>query len=371
MSAIAAARELAALAEFADGLDNLTGIVDFLDVPTGDWFDVAPDRARDYFARKGLRTTWSYADMLGQEHDRAFTVAKLMDVDLLGQVRDSLQVALANGVTFRDWSATITPILQQAGWWGDEGGVQLGSPWRLETIFRTNMQAAYAVGQWDQITSQADIAPFLLYDAVDDHRTRPLHRKWDGTVLPVDHPWWRVHMPPNGFSCRCGVIQLDADQLADMGLSVSDPPEDGTYRWVNPRTGRAREVPDGIDPGFDRNAGADVARAAARDTIQPGASVPEIAKVLLEKARNLPPESRPALAQSLAREHWARFDMLALSVAASSAEARLAAAVASYRNRFGDAPPLVAGLSALELAALFERAVAEGQALPPEFDGMA
>ena len=370
MSVVAAARELAGLVEFADGLDDLTGIVDFLDVPMGDWFDVPPDRADAYFRAKGLRPTWSYADMLGQEHDRAFTVAKLMDVDLLGQVRDSLQSALANGVTFRDWSQSITPILQQAGWWGNEGGVQLGSPWRLETIFRTNMQAAYAVGQWDQIASQADIAPYLLYDAVDDHRTRLLHRKWDGTVLPVGHPWWRVHMPPNGYNCRCGAIQLDADQLADMGLSVSEPPDDGTYRWVNPRTGRAREVPNGIDPGFDRNAGADVARAAGRDDIMPGASVPEVARVLREKARNESPETRAAIARSLAQEHWRRFDVLARDAVAGTADARLAAAVSAYSTRFAEPPPLVAGLTALELAEVIEAAVASGEALPPEFDGI-
>ena len=367
MSVIAAARELAALAQFADGLDDLTGIADFLDVPMGDWFDVPPDQASDYFSRKGLRTTWSYADMLGQEHDRAFTVAKMMDVDMLGQVRDSLQSALANGVTFRDWSATLTPILKQAGWWGEVDGAKLGSPWRLETIFRTNMLTAYAVGQWGQIVSQADIAPYLMYDAVDDHRTRPLHHAWDGTVLPVLHPWWRQHMPPNGHNCRCGTIQLDADQLADMGLSASEPPEDGTYRWINPRTGRARDVPNGIDPGFDRNAGADVVQAAERDKIKPGATVPEVAKTLAQRVRQMPAESRAAVSQSMAREHWSRFDALALAFVAGSAEARLAAAVAAYRTRFGDAPPLVPGLSVLELVELFQAAVARGVALPPEF----
>ena len=42
-----------------------------------------------------------------------------------------------------------------------------------------------------------------MYDAVNDSRTRPQHLEWDGLVLPVDHPFWKTHAPPNGWGCRC------------------------------------------------------------------------------------------------------------------------------------------------------------------------
>lgn len=241
-------------AEIADFLGP-DGLAEFLEVPTGDAFDVKPDEAIRYFQGKGLRVTGSYADMKGDAHDQAFTVAKMMDVDMLGQVRASLDKAMSEGKSFREWAAELRPTLERGGWTAEQGGP--GSAWRLETIFRTNMQTAYAAGQWQQIQEQAAIAPFLLYDAVDDFRTRQQHRRWDRTVLPVTHEWWKTHYPPNGYNCRCSVIQLDAAQLASMGISPSaEPPQDGTYRWRNPRTGERHDIPDGVDPGFSRNPGA-------------------------------------------------------------------------------------------------------------------
>lgn len=296
-------RMKADLAEFAAhqclGDPDAEGVIDFLDVGTGDAFDVPPAKAMEYFKAKGLRTTFSYADMLGEAHDKAFTVAKMMDADLLATVRNSLDAALSTGTSFKEWTKELAPILKSAGWWGDADMIdpatgekvaaRLGSAWRLETIFRTNMQTAYAAGQWRQIEAQADVAPFLLYDAVDDYRTRPLHASWDSTVLPVSSPWWKTHYPPNGWNCRCGVIQLDAEQLRDMGLTPrADPPSDGEVTWTNPRTGEVLRVPRGVDPGFDRNAG-----AFNDDTIR---------QLLNEKVANLPPEMRQAIEQVIRRE---------------------------------------------------------------------
>ena len=245
---------------------RISDLIEFLEIPGGDAFDVEPQRAIAYFKAKGLRASYSYAETLGAANDRAFTVAKMMDVDLLRQVRDSLDSALANGTSFAQWRREIEPALQRAGWWGvkevidPETGIaapaQLGSPWRLETIFRTNMQAAYASGQWQEIQAQAEAAPFLLYDAVDDLRTRPLHRAWDNTCLPITSAWWSTHFPPNGWNCRCGVIQLDAEELSSLGIRpLADTPDDGSYRWTNPRTGDVERIPNGIDPGWNRNTG--------------------------------------------------------------------------------------------------------------------
>lgn len=294
-------RMKAELAEFAAdflGGDD-AGVINFLDISTGDAFDVSPVEAMEYFKGKGLRPSFSYADMLGRSHDQAFTVAKMLDVDLLKQVRDSLDSALANGESFGAWKKEIGPILKAAGWWGNSpmpdpitGDIveaRLGSAWRLETIFRTNLQTAYAAGQWQQIQDQADVAPFLMYDAIDDFRTRDAHRAWDGTVLPVRSAWWRTHYPPNGWNCRCSVIQLDADQLADLGITPrDDAPPTELVPWTNPRTGEVLYVPKGLDPGFDRNAG-DMVGADLR-------------QLLREKVDNLPRDMQDAVAPVLRRE---------------------------------------------------------------------
>jgi len=298
-------RMKADLAEFAEqylpeATEARDGLIDFLDIATGDAFEVTPIEALNYFRSKGLQTSFSYADLYGRAHDQAFTVAKMMDVDLLAQVRQSLDDTLATGTTFRDWQADLEPMLRKAGWWGESVmpdpltgkmvNAQLGSARRLQTIFRTNLQTAYAAGQWRQIVEQSQIAPYLMYDAVDDLRTRPAHREWDGKILPVDSPWWKSHMPPNGWNCRCGVIQLDAEQVESMGLSPSTEPADETFQWTNPRTGESVAVPKGLDPGFDRNPG-DILNGDLRE-------------ILREKVSSLPESMRSAIAPVLRR----RFD---------------------------------------------------------------
>jgi hypothetical protein len=98
----------------------------------------------------------------------------------------------------------------------------------------------------------------LRYIAVMDERTRPLHRAWHNTVLPIDHPWWETHFPPNGWNCRCSVQALGEPDLKKLGLKVSENPPSSPLvpRAVNsPQGKRTIMVPKGIDPGFAYNPG--------------------------------------------------------------------------------------------------------------------
>jgi len=224
-------------------------------------FDLPPQEAIDYFRGKGLRTSFHWADMRHEEHDHAFTVAKMMDLDLLREVKQEVDKALAQGQTYRDFEAALKPLLEKRGWWGRQEMVdpatgevvdaQLGSPRRLRTIFRVNLMTAYAAGQWEQIKLMAGAAPYLEYSAVLDLRTRPDHRSWDGKVVRIDDPWWETHFPPNGWNCRCTVIQRDDWELKRMGKTGPDkPPADPVRPWLNPRTQETEMVPQGIDPGW-------------------------------------------------------------------------------------------------------------------------
>ncbi len=147
---------------------------------------------------------------------------------------------------------------------------------------------AYARGRWERIERLREAMPWLRYVAVQDARTRPDHLAWHGTILPVDHPFWKTHYPPNGWKCRCIVQQLSEDDLERYGYKVSSgpPPLSGRTRpWTNRRTGRVHQVPAGIDPGFQHNAG----RA------RPGR---DSANRLIEKIDDAPPDlARAAIGQ--------------------------------------------------------------------------
>lgn len=228
--------------------------------------DLPPAEAVAFFQRKGLEASYAWQEVYAEEHARVFTVAKAMQLDVLEDIRKEVNRAISEGTTLAEFRRNLTPTLQRKGWWGqrfDAGPdgttkrVQLGSPRRLEIIYDTNLRTAYAAGRWEQIQRTKEARPYLRYVAIMDSRTRPLHRAWHGTVLPADDPWWATHYPPNGWNCRCTVQQLSDRDLERYGYEVSPAAPDAglTTTWQNPSTGEVRQIPRGIDPGFDYNVG--------------------------------------------------------------------------------------------------------------------
>ena len=219
-----------------------------------EFLNLPPAEAVEYFRAKGYHVGYDWRETDAATHLRSFTVAKAMRLDILQDIRASVDRALAEGITFGDFQKELEPLLRSKGWWGGK----LGSTRRLRIIFDTNLRMAYAKGRWEMIERQAENAPWLMYDAVNDSRTRPEHLAWDGTVLRFDDPWWQTHYPPNGWRCRCRVIQLSDADLEEFGLTPSSgpPAESGQSRpWLNKITGDTVDVPVGIDPGFGHNVG--------------------------------------------------------------------------------------------------------------------
>ena len=242
-----------------------------------------PAEAIAYLEAKGLDLAPSFAwqDMFHEDHTAAFTVAKSAGFDILKDVHGAVVDSLKNGTTFESFRQQLTPILQDKGWWGrkelvdpatgDLVDAQLGSVRRLRTIYDTNMRMAHAAATWQQAVRTQATRPYLRYTAILDSKTRPAHRAWHGTILPIGHPWWETHMPPCGWFCRCRVLTLSEADLRRYGFKVDDAPREDPFPpqiYTNPRTGQVSVVPFGIDPGFAYNPGESsttlhAARAAA------------------------------------------------------------------------------------------------------------
>jgi len=267
-------------------------------------FQLPPQRALDFFRAKGLQASYDFRDMEREEHNHAFTVAKMLDMDLLADVRDAVDRAIAEGQTARQFREGLQPLLEARGWWGrqemtdpvtgEQRLVQLGSARRLQIIYDTNLSTAYAAGHWQAIVTNAKYRPYLMYDAVDDDRTRPQHRAWDNLVLRWDDPWWRTHYPPNGWRCRCSVIQLSERDLRKLGKSgPDDAPHEPTRAWANPRTGEVRQIPLGVDPGWDYHPGREAAQHLAEAAVEKIAMVP--AELAASAFKQLAPTITPEL----------------------------------------------------------------------------
>lgn len=221
--------------------------------------------AVDFFRAKGHQTGFSYQDVWKEEHAYSFTVAKAMRNDILQDIRSSVDKAISEGITFEDFRKELEPTLADKGWWGrkmmtdpltgEEKMVQLGSPRRLRTIYETNLRTAHAAARWERAQRNKKTRPFKRYVAVLDGRSR--HTAWHGIVLPVDHPFWDTHDPPNDYGCRCTSRTWDQDDLDREGWKVTadDDLPSGNKTFMNRRTGEITTVPAGIGPGFDYSPG--------------------------------------------------------------------------------------------------------------------
>lgn len=190
-----------------------------------------PRRAIEYFQQKGFAITWRWWEAWQDAHNKAFTVAKVTRQDILETIRAALEKALAEGQTEAQFIKELQPLLEKAGWWGRqrvisppgiEEIVQLGSPRRLQTIFRTNMRTAYAAARYRQQMENVDSRPYWQYVAIMDERTRHSHAALDNKVFRYDDPIWDTIYPPNGFNCRCLVIALSPEDLKEQKLQVSN-----------------------------------------------------------------------------------------------------------------------------------------------------
>ncbi len=206
--------------------------------------DIAFEEALRYFQSKIPLTERDFYRLAREARARAFTVSTEAGLDAIKEIKDSLTKAIQMGQTLAEWKKSIKDSLAQ---WGIDG-------WRAETIYRTNLQTAYQVGRYEQMTDPdlLEARPYWMYVAVMDAQTRPEHAALHGKVFPANDPFWDHWYPPNGFNCRCRVISLSPEEVKRDKIKI----EKGSD-WHN----RPIKLPDGTvtqlipDPGWDGNPG--------------------------------------------------------------------------------------------------------------------
>jgi SPP1 gp7 family putative phage head morphogenesis protein len=122
----------------------------------------------------------------------------------------------------------------------------------IQQAARSRAFSISGISALDQLQGNKDNRSYLLYDAINDSRSRENHRLLDGFIAPIDDPAWRTIYPPNGHNCRCTAISLTEKQAIARGWKGTPkdlPPEAGADEgWdYNP----ASTYPDGMR-GEDR-----------------------------------------------------------------------------------------------------------------------
>ena len=200
-----------------------------------------PAAAIQYIKRKGYDVSWNWFDTWKDAHAKAFTVAKAYNADVLRNIRISVEHAIQQGKTFEQFQKELTPLLrdnkdEKQRWWGKvkdgDREVQLGSPERLRTIYKTNLQTAYMAGRYKGQTEAAADMPYWQYIAQVDQKTTDKCREMNGRVFRHDDPIWDYMYPPNHWGCRSRVRALTGRMMERRGLD----PESSEGRIVERET---------------------------------------------------------------------------------------------------------------------------------------
>jgi hypothetical protein len=163
--------------------------------------------AVDYFKQKINLPTKRWNSLKGAMHTRAFTIAGAMRADILLDFRNAVDKAIEKGESLQDFRNRFYQIASKWRESDPSFDEKMKKPkygaWRSKVIYQTNMLTAAAAAQERQAREMPEVFTHAKYICMMMPTSREQHKAWNGTVLPVNDPWWEKHSPPNGFGCLC------------------------------------------------------------------------------------------------------------------------------------------------------------------------
>lgn len=191
--------------------------------------------AVDYFKQKINLPTRRWNDLEGAMHTRAFTVAGAMRADILLDFRKAVDRAIEKGDSLQDFRNNFYDIAKKWRAADPSFDAKMEKPkygaWRSKVIYQTNMVTAAAAAQERQARAMPDVFTHAKYICQMLPGSRDEHKAWNGTVLPVNDPWWEKHSPPNGFGCLCEkefISKYEMDAGMEKQTKAPTAPNDTT-----------------------------------------------------------------------------------------------------------------------------------------------
>lgn len=194
--------------------------------------DQGADKGLDALKKKGENKviTDSYDAISGEAHAKAFTVAKVSQLDVLDDIFKAIEDFKSTGKSVKEFKEGLIPLLQKKGWWGKQQikdpitgelkTIQLGSESRLNLILRTNIRVAQQQARFKQQMKASGSRPYLIYYQQDRPSKRKSHAKLDGKIFRADDPQIHRIYPPNDFECNCKMRSLSERQFINLGGKV-------------------------------------------------------------------------------------------------------------------------------------------------------
>jgi SPP1 gp7 family putative phage head morphogenesis protein len=183
------------------------------------------------FVKGRLKLTENQLNIIGDKYGPiASQVTSRMSDHAEQAAKKAIEQIVSKGMHIQEGTAYLRNAMMNVG-------IQGNQPWLFETLVRTQIHVAYGAGRWNAC-QDPDIQEILWgfeYVCIDDDRVRATHKALDGTKLPKDDYRWREIWPPNGYNCRCEVIEIfEQVQAIEPPTSIE---QDGESIQVKPDTG--------------------------------------------------------------------------------------------------------------------------------------
>ena len=128
--------------------------------------------------------------------ENVFQFSASKDFHILSDMTAALKGSDGKMRSFDDFRAEV-----------DKMNVKYNQNW-LRTEYNQAVASSQCAARWTDFEKHSKSMPFLQYQAVMDDNTRAEHAALNGVIKRVDSDFWDKYYPPNGWGCRCEVIQL-------------------------------------------------------------------------------------------------------------------------------------------------------------------
>lgn len=108
----------------------------------------------------------------------------------------------------------------------------------LRAEFNFVQASAEMAAKWERFMQDGD-RYYLQYRTAGDAKVRPTHAEMAGITLLASDPFWEEFYPPNGWGCRCSVVQVrkskypatDHEEAMARGESALELDKKGMFRF--------------------------------------------------------------------------------------------------------------------------------------------
>jgi len=208
----------------------------------------------DYYIKVGRKLTEGVFEGFGRnlinvqfgEPDYEMLTRLREDVFFFSGAKDYQQTRLISSLITK--GDTVRP-LNEFMVLADEVFEQYNRTW-LTTEFNSAIAQAQSARQWGEIERDKDVFTQLQYETVGDSRVRPEHAMLDNIIRPVDDAFWSTFMPPNGWNCRCTVVQTRGERDSDLS-TVTPPNEQEVPKVFRFNAGKTKHIYSPSHPYYD------------------------------------------------------------------------------------------------------------------------